>query len=164
MNCWAFQMQLWDLQCLQQVRKNAFFVWMEILFSKLMLKYWLLYCRLLYSSPAGTSLPNYVASKVAAEKGFGNQAVSNAFGSNTFNIMCGLGLPWMLYISLGNNFEPYNGLKDEHIVDSIVILAGMLGIFVAFMFASDFVIYQWHGIVFLMGYGGYLVYAIMVDA
>eukprot|EP00531_Pseudo-nitzschia_arenysensis_P014271 CAMPEP_0116124498 /NCGR_PEP_ID=MMETSP0329-20121206/5311_1 /TAXON_ID=697910 /ORGANISM="Pseudo-nitzschia arenysensis, Strain B593" /LENGTH=648 /DNA_ID=CAMNT_0003618479 /DNA_START=83 /DNA_END=2029 /DNA_ORIENTATION=+ len=115
-------------------------------------------------SAAGTSLPNYVASKVAAEKGFGNQAVSNAFGSNTFNIMCGLGLPWMLYISLGNNFEPYNGLKDEHIVDSIVILAGMLGIFVAFMFASDFVIYQWHGIVFLMGYGGYLVYAIMVDA
>lgn len=28
----------------------------------------------------GTSLPNYVASKVAAEQGFGNQAVSNAFG------------------------------------------------------------------------------------
>jgi len=114
-------------------------------------------------SAAGTSLPNYVASKVAAEKGFGNQAVSNAFGSNTFNIMCGLGLPWMLYISLGNNFEPYDSLKDEHIRDSITILAGMLGIFVVFMFASDFVMYQWHGIVFLMGYGGYLVYAIMVD-
>ena len=78
--------------------------------------------------------------------------------------MCGLGLPWMLYISLGNNFEPYDGLKDEHIVDSIVILAGMLGIFVCLMIASDFVIYQWHGIAFIMGYGGYLVYAIMVDA
>ena len=38
-------------------------------------------------SAAGTSLPNYVASKVAAEKGSGNMAVSNAFGSNTFNIM-----------------------------------------------------------------------------
>jgi hypothetical protein len=69
----------------------------------------------------------------------------------------------MLYISLGNNFEPYDSLKDEHILDSIIILAGMLGIFVVFMFASDFVMYQWHGIVFLMGYGGYLVYAIMVD-
>ncbi len=120
--------------------------------------------RRLYSSFAGTSLPNYVASKVAAEKGFGNQAVSNAFGSNTFNIMVGLGLPWMLYISLGNNFEPYDGLKDEHIVDSIIILAVVVGIFIAFMFASDFVMYQWHGIVFLVGYGVYLVYAIMVDA
>lgn len=69
----------------------------------------------------------------------------------------------MLYISLGNNFEPYNGLKDEHIVDSIVILAGMLGIFVYLMIVSDFVMQQWHGTVFLMGYGGYLVYAIMVD-
>jgi len=115
-------------------------------------------------SAAGTSLPNYVASKVAAEKGFGNQAVSNAFGSNTFNIMCALGLPWMLYISLGNDFEPYDGLKDEHIVDSIVILAVMLGVFVAFMFASDFVMYRWHGVVFLVLYVGYLVYAIMVDA
>jgi len=114
-------------------------------------------------SAAGTSLPNYVASKVAAKNGFGNQAVSNAFGSNTFNIMVGLGLPWMLYISLGNNFEPYDSLKDEHIIDSIVILASMLGIFVVFMFASDFVMHQWHGIVFIMGYGGFLVYAILVD-
>lgn len=160
MNCWVFLMQLWDLQCLQQVNGRCRFCLDQIIpFS----------CshqcrnRYLHSISSGTSLPNYVASKVAAEKGFGNQAVSNAFGSNTFNIMCGLGLPWMLYISLGNNFEPYDSLKDEHIRDSITILAGMLGIFVVFMFASDFVMYQWHGIVFLMGYGGYLVYAIMVD-
>lgn len=109
----------------------------------------------------GTSLPNYVASKVAAENGFGNQAVSNAFGSNTFNIMCGLGLPWMLYISLGLGFEPYHGLKAEHIIDSILILFGCLGIFVAFMLESGFIIYRWHAIVFLLGYGGYLVYAIL---
>ena len=25
-------------------------------------------------------------------------AVSNAFGSNTFNILIGLGLPWLVYI------------------------------------------------------------------
>jgi len=77
--------------------------------------------------------------------------------------MCGLGLPWMLYISLGNNFEPYDSLKDEHIVDSILILAGMLGLFVVFMVASDFVMYKWHGLVFLLAYLGYLAYAILVD-
>jgi Ca2+/Na+ antiporter len=46
------------------------------------------------------SLPDYMTNKVAAENGFGNQTVSNAFGSNTFNIMIGLDLPWTLYIAL----------------------------------------------------------------
>merc|ERR1711957_1079596 len=112
-------------------------------------------------SAAGTSLPNYVASSVAAENGFGNQAVSNAFGSNTFNIMVGLGLPWMLYISLENNFEPYHGIKDEQILQSIIILAFLLAVFVVFIISSGFVMYKWHGIVFLMAYGGYVVFAIL---
>ena len=54
-----------------------------------------------------------IASKIAAEKGFGNMAVSNAFGSNTFNIMVGLGLPWLMYTSFGTGFEPYSGLRNE---------------------------------------------------
>jgi Ca2+/Na+ antiporter len=112
-------------------------------------------------SAAGTSLPNYVASKVAAEKGFGNQAVSNAFGSNTFNIMVGLGLPWMLYTSFGTNFEPYHGLKDDHILESIMILAAVLAVFIVFMFFSDFVIKKWHGVVFLLMYGAYITFAIL---
>jgi len=112
-------------------------------------------------SAAGTSLPNYVASKVAAENGFGNQAVSNAFGSNTFNIMVGLGLPWMLYISLGNGFEPYHGLKDEQIFESIIILAVLLTLFVVLMIMSGCIIHKWHGIVFLISYGGYIAFAIL---
>ena len=112
-------------------------------------------------SAAGTSLPNYVASKCAAENGFGNQAVSNAFGSNTFNIMVGLGLPWMLYTSFGTNFEPYHGLKDEHILESIIILAAVLAVFVVFMLQSGFVIEKWHGAVFLLMYGAYITFAIL---
>jgi Ca2+/Na+ antiporter len=110
---------------------------------------------------AGTSLPNYVASKVAAENGFGNQAVSNAFGSNTFNIMVGLGLPWMLYTSFGTHFEPYDGLKDDKILESIIILAVVLAVFVVFMLFSGFVIHKWHGIVFLIMYVAYVALAII---
>jgi Ca2+/Na+ antiporter len=110
---------------------------------------------------AGTSLPNYVASKVAAENGFGNQAVSNAFGSNTFNIMVGLGLPWMLYTSFGTHFEPYDGLKDDKILESIIILAVVLAVFVVFMLFSGFVIHKWHGIVFLLMYVAYVALAII---
>lgn len=138
-------------------------------------------------SAAGTSLPNYVASKVAAENGFGNQAVSNAFGSNTFNlseftfdlylninalvitnfemltsfalIVVGLGLPWLLYIG-ANGFEPYHGLRNEGITQSILILAGVLAVFVIMMLKSNFVIYKWHGLFFLGAYVAYVTFAI----
>lgn len=111
-------------------------------------------------SAAGTSLPNYVASKVAAQNGFGNMAVSNAFGSNTFNIMIGLGLPWVLYTSVGTHFEPYHGLRNEGIVESVVIMGSVCLVFIVFMIQSGFVLYKWHGIVFIWLYVAYLTFAI----
>jgi cation:H+ antiporter len=42
----------------------------------------------------GTSLPDLLVSMSAARKGAGSMAVANAVGSNTFNILVGLGLPW----------------------------------------------------------------------
>jgi len=107
-------------------------------------------------SAAGTSLPNYIASKIAAEKGLGNQAVSNAFGSNTFNILVGLGLPWTLYTSFVTGFEPYSDLRNDDIVESIAILAIVLLVFVVLMAMSDYVLYRWHGNLFVAMYVGYL--------
>ena len=43
---------------------------------------------------AGTSLPNLFASLIVAKQGLGNMSVSNAFGSNTFNIFVALAFPW----------------------------------------------------------------------
>jgi Ca2+/Na+ antiporter len=111
-------------------------------------------------SAAGTSLPNYVASRVAAQNGFGNMAVSNAFGSNTFNIMVGLGLPWMLYTSIGTGFQPYHGLRDEGILQSVIVMASVLMVFVVLVSLSKFLLYRWHGIVFVIMYAGYLAFAI----
>jgi len=87
-------------------------------------------------------------------------AVSNAFGSNTFNIMVGLGLPWLLYTSIGTGFEPYHGLRNEGILESVIILALVVFIFIVIIIASKFVLYPWHAILFCWLYFGYLVYAI----
>jgi Ca2+/Na+ antiporter len=73
--------------------------------------------------------------------------VSNPFGSNTFNLMVGLGLPWLQYIS-SNGFEPYHGLRNESIVESILILAGVLAVFVVLMIQTNFVILKKHGLLF----------------
>ena len=87
-------------------------------------------------------------------------AVSNAFGSNTFNIMIGLGLPWVLYTSLGNHFEPYSGLRNEGIVQSVIIMGTVLLLFIVFMIPTGFVLHAWHGYVFILCYVAYLAFAI----
>ena len=111
-------------------------------------------------SAAGTSLPNYVASAVAARNGFGNMAVSNALGSNTFNIMIGLGLPWVLYTSFGTGFQPYDELRNEGITEGVVILGAILLLLVLLLLQSGFVLHMWHGHLFVLTYVGYLVYII----
>jgi Ca2+/Na+ antiporter len=44
----------------------------------------------------GTSVPDALASISVAREGHGNMAVSNAIGSNVFDIFLGLGLPWAI--------------------------------------------------------------------
>ncbi|XP_067837571.1 sodium/potassium/calcium exchanger 3-like, partial [Heptranchias perlo] len=45
---------------------------------------------------AGTSVPDCMASLIVARQGMGDMAVSNSIGSNVFDILVGLGAPWML--------------------------------------------------------------------
>lgn len=87
-------------------------------------------------------------------------AVSNAFGSNTFNIMIGLGLPWLLYTSFGTGFQPYHGLRDEGITESVIILATVLLVFVVLVVPTNFTLYHWHGYLFIVMYVAYLAFAI----
>mmetsp|Transcript_12900 Transcript_12900/g.33278 ORF Transcript_12900/g.33278 Transcript_12900/m.33278 type:complete len:354 (+) Transcript_12900:3-1064(+) len=44
----------------------------------------------------GTSVPDALSSILVARNGQGNMAVCNVLGSNVFNILLGLGLPWLI--------------------------------------------------------------------
>jgi len=77
----------------------------------------------------GTSLPNLFASVLVAKQGLGNMAVSNAFGSNVFNIFVALGFPWMVQTLILDRKEPYK-VPSETINSTIVILAAFLLLFV----------------------------------
>merc|ERR1712113_915622 len=46
---------------------------------------------------AGTSIPDALSSLAVARKGHGDMAVSSSVGSNIFDILVGLPIPWMLY-------------------------------------------------------------------
>jgi len=46
---------------------------------------------------AGTSVPDLLSSMVVARNGYGDMAVSSSIGSNIFDILVGLPLPWLSY-------------------------------------------------------------------
>ena len=73
----------------------------------------------------GTSIPDLISSLVVARQGRGDMAVSNAIGSNIFDILIGLGIPFLIVILLGKDIQA--GGKDLMI--SSVVLFGSLVIF-----------------------------------
>ena len=46
---------------------------------------------------AGTSVPDLLSSVIVARRGQGDMAVSSSIGSNIFDILVGLPVPWILY-------------------------------------------------------------------
>ncbi|KAL4221991.1 hypothetical protein ACF0H5_018037 [Mactra antiquata] len=55
---------------------------------------------------AGTSVPDCLSSIFVARDGYGDMAVSNSIGSNVFDILICLGLPWLLDTTIVKKGDP----------------------------------------------------------
>lgn len=110
-------------------------------------------------SAAGTSLPNYVASQIAARQGLGNMAISNVLGSNTFNILIGLGLPWLIYTAM--NEGQYNEIRDEGITESLIAMVVAHVVFCLVLIQSRFELQLWHAYLFMFIYFLYVLFSII---
>lgn len=82
---------------------------------------------------AGTSIPDALSSILVARAGHGDMAVSNALGSNVFDILLGLGLPFFLSNLVYGEEVPVAG---DDLELSIFILFGVLLMLVALLIAS----------------------------
>ncbi|XP_075048850.1 sodium/potassium/calcium exchanger 4 isoform X2 [Mixophyes fleayi] len=72
---------------------------------------------------AGTSVPDCMASLIVARQGLGDMAVSNTIGSNVFDILVGLGVPWGLQtmvIHYGSTVK----INSKGLVYSVILLLG----------------------------------------
>lgn len=49
---------------------------------------------------AGVSIPDALSSIAVIKEGYGDMAVSNAVGSNVFDILVCLGLPWLIQTTI----------------------------------------------------------------
>ncbi len=70
----------------------------------------------------GTSVPDMISSVIVAKQGRGGMAVSNAVGSNIFDIFIGLGLPWFVYILVTDS--PLIGSQETTLNHSMYLLFG----------------------------------------
>eukprot|EP00177_Eucheuma_denticulatum_P004788 GFKZ01008698.1.p1 GENE.GFKZ01008698.1~~GFKZ01008698.1.p1 ORF type:complete len:598 (+),score=63.76 GFKZ01008698.1:594-2387(+) len=110
---------------------------------------------------AGTSVPDALASVSVARGGAGDMAVSNAIGSNVFDILLGLGFPWFIgdLAKRGEILVPIDPLAT--VVVPIVILFGIL----VFLLAT-LVILRWKlrpllGIILFALYGVFVAYTLL---
>jgi len=82
---------------------------------------------------AGTSIPDLLTSVIVARQGHGDMAVSSSIGSNIFDILIGLPLPWILWCATNGKVEVAEG--DTSLWQSILVLFGMLlAVFVIIVF------------------------------
>eukprot|EP01062_Namystynia_karyoxenos_P065865 TRINITY_DN59915_c0_g1_i1.p1 TRINITY_DN59915_c0_g1~~TRINITY_DN59915_c0_g1_i1.p1 ORF type:complete len:884 (+),score=293.61 TRINITY_DN59915_c0_g1_i1:87-2654(+) len=70
---------------------------------------------------AGTSVPDAMGSYCAAKMGMADMAVSNALGSNVFNIFAGLGFPWFLSSVIDG--KPVQVSKKGIVIPTLILLA-----------------------------------------
>lgn len=107
---------------------------------------------------AGTSAPDLIASIDVARDGRGTMAVSNAVGSNIFDVLVGLGLPWIVAIvglSMGTVDVGTSGL-----LESMFILVGTV-VLLYVLIRMGRRLTRFEGWILLGAYVVFIVYAIM---
>jgi Ca2+/Na+ antiporter len=112
----------------------------------------------------GTSIPDALGSVSVAQDGEGDMAVSNAVGSNVFDICIGLGLPWFikLCIEAGTtcDYIPiFQASKD--VIPSIIILLAIIVVLFGVFVAGKWVLYPQSGYVLFGAYGLFIIYQLL---
>ena len=109
---------------------------------------------------AGTSAPDLISSIIVVRRGHGDMAISNAVGSNIFDILIGLGLPWLirLWFTSGGNII----VGTSNLIESVFILIGTVLILFAFLFLNK-KLARPQGVFLLLIYAGYIGWVMMTS-
>lgn len=104
-----------------------------------------------------TSLPDGVISVINARKGSPDDAISNVFGSNIFNILVGLSIPLLIYTLI-------NG-PIEIMFDQMAMIIGLLGatILVLFFLAESHTLSKKRAFYMLLMFFVFQVYVIFIS-
>merc|ERR1711907_626745 len=76
---------------------------------------------------AGTSIPDLSSSVIVARQGMGDMAVSSSVGSNIFDILMGLPIPWFFY-SITNGMNPMVVGADGLFLSVLILLLMLIAV------------------------------------
>ncbi|XP_049811728.1 sodium/potassium/calcium exchanger 3-like isoform X1 [Schistocerca nitens] len=113
----------------------------------------------------GTSLPEAMSSIIVTRQGRGAMGITNAVGSNTFNILLCLGLPWLLKTTVltGGNGAHQVNISSGGLLYSTVSLLVTLLMFYICLACFDFQLCSVFGTILLIFYIVFLVLASLVE-
>lgn len=107
---------------------------------------------------AGTSAPDLISSLEVARAGRGGMAVANAVGSNTFDLLIGLGLPWIIALGLLGEASIHVGADDLWLSIGMLVLTTV----VLFIFLeTQRLLSRREGWLLLILYGGFVLYTLL---
>jgi sodium/potassium/calcium exchanger 5 len=106
---------------------------------------------------AGTSAPDCICSVIVAKQGRGNMAISNVFGSNVFDILIAMAIPWALrYQIMGT--QSLIKMEADGFATAVFILALVMIFYVACVAIGKFTLPRKVGYLHVGLYGVFLVY------
>uniref|UniRef100_A0A7N8YCD9 Solute carrier family 24 member 3 n=1 Tax=Mastacembelus armatus TaxID=205130 RepID=A0A7N8YCD9_9TELE len=111
---------------------------------------------------AGTSVPDCMASVIVARQGLGDMAISNSIGSNVFDILVGLGLPWTLQtlcIDYGSKIH----LNSRGLIFSVGLLLASVFFTVLGVHLNKWTLDRRLGLVCLVMYAIFLCFSILIE-
>nr|XP_020459634.1 sodium/potassium/calcium exchanger 4 [Monopterus albus] len=111
---------------------------------------------------AGTSVPDCIASLIVARQGLGDMAVSNTIGSNVFDILVGLGVPWALQ-TMCVNYGSEVMINSRGLLYSVVLLLGSVALTVLGIHLNKWRLDVKLGIYVLVLYAVFLCFSIMIE-
>lgn len=106
----------------------------------------------------GTSVPDLVASVIVSKQGRPGMAINNAVGSNIFDILIGLGLPFLLLFIFTSD---YIQVENNSLAVSFILLTSSIVILMLGFLFSKWKTKLWFGRLLLLLYFGYLIYQII---
>merc|ERR1719502_1143036 len=114
----------------------------------------------------GTSVPDALGSIAVAREGEGDMAVSNAIGSNVFDICIGLGIPWFIATLIDGKDRDIIA-STESIVASTLILFAVVVVLFGSLYTSihptqgtRFTLHPEVGMILFGSYGAFVVFQI----
>lgn len=110
---------------------------------------------------AGSSIPDVMASVIVVRQGMADMAVSNAIGSNVFDMLC-LGIPWLLKTTV---LEPgsFVEIYSQSIMISALLLIGSIAFAVIAIHLNNWVLEPKLGFIFLLVYIVFIALATLLE-